>query len=263
MPTDNIQLEQAATLELEKQSLIQAAEFVGATRLINRLSGDLALQTMQALEVFQTNKMYEQYGFKSFADFLDKCPSSPMTKNQYYDRKKLLDQEGEEAFNLLNSLNVAAKHRKLLTAGDIVLDGDQLIVGNKAVAINDAKAVRKAIAQAVQRFETIEAKSAKAEKEIEKLKKQVEELKAEAENTTPPPPDLTDECAQTLITLISAFARLKNLLAEEKNFRTETWIHTYRRRIDLAVEDFATFCNSYVGDDDELTDEELAQIMED
>lgn len=254
-------LESEATFNLERKALLDAGELVGASRLAQKLADTLGAQNMRALEFLQDSRSYEAYGYKTFAEFLDNCPSSPMTKNQYYDRKKLLEIEGDQEFDVLNSLNVPLRHRKLLAAGDVVLDGDQLIVGEKSVAINDAKAVRKAIAQAVQRFETIEAKSAKVEKEVEKLKARLEEaqantvVKVSAESVGTP-------TGQALVKLLSVFAELRYAISDLPAEDRAPFIQIARPKIDHAIEDFALFCNEIASDDD-FTDEDLAKLMED
>lgn len=267
--TSQLQTVEEFSLSADKVAIINSAEVIGAIKLANKMVDALGAQTIRALETFQANEMYQAYGYETFADFLDKCPNAPMTRNQYYERKKLLDAEGDAEFDVLNSLKIPARTRKLLKAGDVALDGDQLIVGDKSAPLSDAKAVRKIIAQAVEQFERLETKSDKNEKEIEKLKKRLDEAREQAANAAPVAADLGDDADLAKLRIISGLTTLKHELLRLPLAERQARFADYRRGIEQSIEDlFLSLANNTAAPEPSdnsfnVSDEDLNDLMED
>lgn len=72
--------------------------------------------------------MYEALGYSNFVEFLNDSEYAPMTKAQFYERKAIFDKEGGPVFDLLNSMGIPTRHRKLLGKGNVWIDGDNLVV---------------------------------------------------------------------------------------------------------------------------------------
>jgi hypothetical protein len=117
-----------------------AAIFIlGGVRVADRIAASLGSETMRTLLRFQAEERYLALGYKDMVEFLTKSEYSPMTKHQFYDRKEILEREGDVVFNMLNDLGVSIRQRKLLGKGNIQLDGDTVIVttdGEEEVSID-------------------------------------------------------------------------------------------------------------------------------
>jgi len=167
---------EAISATADRVALIEAAELFGATKLANEFTKRIGAQTMRMLQAVRDRKVWREYGYKSFDDFLDNHPHSPMTKHQFYEREKLLGIEGAEAFNALNAMRFPMSKRKLLAQGDVSLDGDQMQIGQQKFDITDQVAIFDALSTlALDRAEhlrTIE----RGKKELLKLKRRADDL---------------------------------------------------------------------------------------
>ena len=150
----------------------EALMYLGGIGAIKSLTDKLSAQAVRALEAFGESKAYELLGFKTFADFLNESPYSPLTKNQYYDRLNALEAEGDAAYDLLNNLGVPISKRKLLTDGAVQLEGDTLVIGEERVPLNNRRRVVEAI-------RTLAEETARQAKKIEKGQEQNKKLKQE------------------------------------------------------------------------------------
>lgn len=200
---------QLAAAQQQQQSL-QSAMVLGAAGTLKKLSDKFEAQTVRALIAFQEVKGYRDFGFEDFADFLDNSPYSPMSKNQFYDRKGLLESEGDLTYNLLNDLRVPVSTRKQLTAGAITLEGDMVLIGDERVPATDAAAIREKLrmmAEALEEKEAIIAEQKKrlkkGEKEYKGVLKELDQARSAAipHNSTP--------YDHALMGVIGAFAALR------------------------------------------------------
>lgn len=101
---------------------------LGGIKAADRISSALGAETMRALIRFQNEERYKRLGFDNFVGFLNNYESSPMTKNQFYDRKALLEKEGDATFDLLNSVSMPVSKRRLLGKGNIQIEGETVII---------------------------------------------------------------------------------------------------------------------------------------
>jgi hypothetical protein len=121
-------------LQREFDAAKEAAErdamliMLGRAQASDSISVTLSAQVIRGLEFIEETKKYRTLGYERFTDFLKHCGLSNMTKNRYYDRKKLLDREGDPLFDVLTVSGIPISTRKLLADGDVRLDGDKLIV---------------------------------------------------------------------------------------------------------------------------------------
>lgn len=254
---------------------IRSAEIVGAAKVLDHLAAALNAQAMRHWEGFQQAEGYRVYECDSFVDFLDKYRPMGLTKNKYYERKALLEAEGDDAFDLLNQYGVPATIRKQLSAGAIEITKDEIIVGDKSAPIGDAKQVKALFKEVVDAFDRLETKSGKTEKEVEKLKKRLEDAEARASKTVNfSRHDETDPANAAYLRVISALVELTRELNELPSDEAEQRLRKqYGPHISEAVEMMFSFsaktspirkpdnvgANSLA---DELTDEELAELAE-
>jgi hypothetical protein len=156
------------------ERLCEAMELLTAVRLTQSIGRSFSAQSFRALQRFAELKGFEVLGFTRFDDFLTNSPRSPMSRDQFYERKEAIDREGDEAFDTLNSLRIPLSARKLLSSGSVTIEGDKLYIGQnddeQVIEIADRSRIVEAI-------RTLAQKQAEQSRTIERGKKDVEKLK--------------------------------------------------------------------------------------
>lgn len=210
----------AAASEVSRDA---ALVFLGGVGAVNNLSEKLSAQTIRALEAFGESKGYEGLGYKTFADFLNESPLSPLTKGKYYERLAALETEGDSAYDLLNNLGVPLSKRKLLSDGAVQLDGDVVVVGEERVPLTDRRRV-------VEAFKTLADEKARQAKKIEKGEKQNAKLKKERDEALQRGgAGVISDFNGALFTLVGAFDALRRELgALDDEQRAAVQDHTLR-----------------------------------
>lgn len=125
-------------LEAHRKAAELRAMFVlGGASIANRIAASLGAESMRAMIRFQEDKLYEPMGYSTFVEFLSESEYAPMTKSQFYERKAILEKEGDVLFDLLTEMGVSIRNRKLLGKGNVQIDGDSAIVtlGDDVVSI--------------------------------------------------------------------------------------------------------------------------------
>lgn len=226
------------------------AEIVGAAKALDYLAQTLNAQALRHWEGFQQAEGYKQYGCKTFVEFLEKYSPNGLTKDKYYQRKNLLDAEGDSAFDLLNSYGVPATIRKQLNAGSIEITKDAIIVGDKSASITDAKQVKALFKEVAEAFERAEDTAAKERKNLEKMMKRAGftfDKDAEGKvKITPPDPqspvilgrhDETDPANAAYMRVLSSLAELTRALNDLPGDEADKRLNElYRPAISSAVE---------------------------
>lgn len=257
----------------QQKANIEFYEIIGAAKVINRLTTSLTSQLLLTLKRFQENESYKAYGCDTWVQFLKEHPELDLSKSQYYDRIKLLESEGAEVFDLLTQMNVPLSARKQLTSGSIMLEGNELLIGEQRVPVDDAKKVKRAISQIAEQMERLEMKAEKATKENEKLKGKLDDARAAAREaaSTVPFNDNTDPANQAYMRVVASLTELNRELSEMDADDAESRLASYRPGISQAVENCFTFsaatsptrrptnqAKSELG----LSDSDLADLME-
>jgi hypothetical protein len=157
----------------QQQQVIQASMLVGGAVALETVGRKIAEQlssaTFRALEQLAETEAYKALGFETFVDFLNSS-YSPLNKSQFYERKALLEREGDQTFDLLNSLNVPITVRRRLGSGMVTVDGDTILVGSDRFELESR-------AQIVEVIKTLANKTVQQERTIEKGKQQLTKLK--------------------------------------------------------------------------------------
>ena len=171
------------TGEREQKSLIR----LGAVGAIGQLAQTLSAQTIRALQTIRDDKDFEALGFKRFDDFLDESDVSPMSYRQFNDREQLLKKEGDQLFDLMNSLKLSHRQRRLLGAGHIQIDdkkgtvtivtGEDLEEEVEEIELTDKTRLLQTLSALADQAAMLNIKASKQKQQIERGENQVEELK--------------------------------------------------------------------------------------
>lgn len=177
--------EEALTAHLtgfEQQQRDDALMLLGGINVTDKISQALSAESIRALMKFQEEKLYEHFGFDNFVAFLDNSPHAPMTKSQFYERKSILEKEGDKTFNLLNSLSMSVSKRKLLGKGNIKVEDDTVFITDEdgvetSIEMTDRSRLLETLSALADANADKSRKLDKAGKRIDKLEESVETLK--------------------------------------------------------------------------------------
>ncbi|MEQ1644896.1 MAG: hypothetical protein ABL959_15715, partial [Pyrinomonadaceae bacterium] len=152
----------------------QANRFLGGAMAIDRLKEHLASQVMTALMTIEEEKLYLDYGHATFAEFLDDNKFSQMSKSTFYRLRELFLKEGPMKYDLLTEWGIPAKLRKQLEAGDIEIEGNEIVIGGEErVNIGESRAIKAIIEKLVTEKNAVNEDLAKAETKLEKQAAQI------------------------------------------------------------------------------------------
>lgn len=256
----------------KRNNEISLFEFIGATKLMSKITISFGSQMLTSLKKFQEAEGYKAYGCDTWVEFLKQHPELDMSKSKYYRLTEALDAEGAEVYDLLNSINVPLTARMQLTAGTVQIDGDEVVVADQRYALDDTRKIKRAITQIIEQMERVEAKAAKADKELEKTKKKLADAKEEARAAgMQMPDDGTDPVNQAYLGVISSLTKLGRELAELPGKEADQRMAQFKPDIQHAIELLFAFSASNAPtrrptqqpDGLGLTQAELADLMED
>lgn len=129
-----------ASISSEKD---RALVMIGAVSAVNQIAAILSSQTMRGLQHIRDEKVFESLGFTRFDDFLNESEYSPMSYRQFIDREKLLANEGDQLFDVLNTMKMSHKQRRLLGAGNVKIDEENgTVIVTTTVGPGDVSATR-------------------------------------------------------------------------------------------------------------------------
>jgi hypothetical protein len=179
--------EQAETDHIEKHAderRAQAYMFLGGAMAIDKLQNHLASQVIGAIMTVEEQKLYLEYGYDTFADFLSKSDISPVSKTQFYKLRELYLTEGPTRFDLFTNWKLPLTTRRLLAEKGvgIELEGDEVVIGGQErINVGETKAIKEIIARLVKDTIEVQEQKAKTEGKVEKLQTQIKQGQSEYE----------------------------------------------------------------------------------
>jgi hypothetical protein len=168
-----VQVDDARTKRLKR-----AYMFLGGIHTVQKMANSLKAQELRAIEAIETEKLYSDMGFETFNDFL-KSEESPISKSSYYEKIKLLNNENEQVFDLLNEIGVAQSVRKLLGSGDydaITIEGDKVRIGENEADLSNFKVIKDLIESYADDCKRLNTKLQKGEDDNKRRKDQIRDL---------------------------------------------------------------------------------------
>lgn len=206
-PAEILNVNDRESADYKERQTVRLWQMIGASKLANQLAVALSAQRLRAFEQIRDEKLYLAAGYETFKDFLDQHPESDLSYDQFNRRIKLLETEGDVVFDLLSSLNVSLKDRKLL-AGQIEVEGNEIRVGDTRVRKDDEAGILNLIttqhAKMLEQQRTIE----RGRKDVEKLKRRADDAEKRAVHANP----TGTPSGQALLTAAGALAQLREAL---------------------------------------------------
>ena len=255
----------------KERTLFALGGIKAAEQIVASFVSAISSQTLRALEVFQKDRMYLDLGFDKFVDFLQDSEFSPMTKSQYYERKNLIDNEGDIVYDYLNSIGLSVSIRKLLASNDkeITIEGDFLVVGDEKLAIQESSSIKNILLEIANDNRKLKEENTKKQLKLEKAEqtindgsKQVEQLRRQLDTNSE---GSTFDRAQSR--LINAFIKFNDELADVplvERVDKDSVLDTLWTLLEESRKRFGSNKNFTVSGAAEMDiDPLLAQVMED
>lgn len=243
---------------------IRLWQTMGAHKLANQIVASLGAQSVRALEMVRDEKLYLAAGHDTFDGFLDRHPESPMSYEAFRRRANILNNEGDIAFDLLNSLNVPLSQRKLL-AGQIEVTENEIKIGDDVVRLDDGPRIVELISKLHKKDQEQQRTIERKDKKLAQGEKDFAALKRRAIIANP---DGT-ETGQAVLTLAGAFKLLEDKLEaapdeEKAALRDPIFQLLSSKQLDLSVALGIVKRDEIPGSNghEETGDDEDAQMLE-
>jgi len=161
------------------EELMAAYQLLGAIKGAGLISRSVSAEAIKSLQAMRDEKLYLFFNCQTFDDFLDHHPQSPMSYYQFHQREELLAKEGDLTFQLLNTLRVPAAKRKLLTAGEVNVKGNEVEINGERFSIANSIELRTLIVGILDEKAAVERELSKDKALIERGRKEVDKYKRE------------------------------------------------------------------------------------
>lgn len=234
----NINQQLIAQTELKTKE--RALVMLGAVGAVNHIASTLQAQTMRGLQAIRDEKVFESFGFTRFDDFLNESEYSPMSYRQFIDREKMLETEGDQLFDILNSSKMSHRQRRLLGAGHVQVDeakgtviivtGEDLEETTEEIALDDRSRLLQTLSALADQAALLNQKNTKQKKQIERGEAQVEDLKKKIDDLKNRPGELTSyQLMMSVTNSLDAFADFLKQIPEIKKIQErDLYLNTIR-----------------------------------
>lgn len=255
---------------------------LGMVAGVGRVAQTLNAHTIRALQGIREEKDFEALGFSRFDDFLNESELAPMTYRQFNEREKLLKQEGDEIFDMLNHLRFSHRQRKLLGSGNVELEGDLVIVTSKnefgdeiqeEIQINDRDRLLQTLSALADQNSRLNLKTDKQKSQIEKQDLEIEDLSERIQKGTGGKKSVHFELfVRAKIALSQLSEHLEKVDSVEKERNGEAYLRdlyaqfslcrqAYGRN-DLRFDEALDISSEFEEITSSLNDDDLAKLME-
>lgn len=166
----------------------EAMEFRGSLRTVTSITQSLWSKRIEGLSIIEERNYYRAWinpttgnTFKNFAEFLDSGEVDDISRNRYYELKKLFDAEGPAAFDVFTARRIPVSARKQLAAAgvNIAVEGDELVIGSHRVAVSDSTAIKEVVKAVHLALTERDERDAKKDKLIAEQKEAIEKGRGE------------------------------------------------------------------------------------
>jgi hypothetical protein len=162
----------------------QAYMFLGGAMAIDKLQNHLASQVIGAMMTVEEQKLYLEYGYDTFADFLNEVRHFTGLKNTVLQASRALSHRRPDNYDLFTNWKLPLTTRRLLAEKGvgIELEGDEVVIGGQErINVGETKAIKEIIARLVKDTIEVQEQKAKTEGKVEKLQTQIKQGQSEYE----------------------------------------------------------------------------------
>jgi hypothetical protein len=155
----------------EAEDLIFRLGEISAAHVISR---NLESAVIVGLQVIRDERKYTALGFERFDDFLDNWHRAPMKYKRFNYLEGLHEELGSAGFDLMRGSGISYRQMKMLEAGDIVVEGQEVIIGGEdRVSLGDSRVVKDLVEKLIQERSAEKAEKEKLTRKVEKQQDQL------------------------------------------------------------------------------------------
>lgn len=166
----------AGDLLAQSQSRDTTLLALGAISAMKAIAQTLNSNLIRGLQVIRDKELYRAFGYERFDSFLDLYENSPMKYKRFNYIEKQFKTEGDEVFDLLNSINVPMSARKLIAeseAGAIFIEGDEIVIGDQRADLSNLPMIKVLVKKLASANEQFHENKKVQETKIERLEEQI------------------------------------------------------------------------------------------
>lgn len=155
---------------------------LGGIDAVNNIARNLNAALIVNLQRIRDERLYLALGHDRFDDFMDNHPRSPMSYKRFNYIEGIFQNIGAIGFDLLTGSGLSMRQMKLLDAGDIQVEGNDVIIGGEErVSLGESRVMKAVVEKLVKEKIELQGEQAAAEKKAEKLKVQLSQGQSEFE----------------------------------------------------------------------------------
>ncbi|MBX7170179.1 MAG: hypothetical protein K1X72_04425 [Pyrinomonadaceae bacterium] len=173
-----------------------ANRLIGGIMVTHSLSEKLASETIKGIQLIRDEQIYKSLGYSDFVTCLNELHDQGLITFNYKrfnEREVLLKEHGVAVYNLLESVDIKISRRKLLTAGQVQVEGEKVIIVSEKdgepiteeIPVSDRKRLIASLSTLADKNLVLEQKninlsikSKQDQDQIKRLKKDLEEAKS-------------------------------------------------------------------------------------
>lgn len=173
------QAETALTVTLAEQQSAERTHnlifLLGGIDAVHVISRNLTAAMIANLQRVRDEELYRDLGFSRFDDFLDNYERSPMKYKRFNYLEGVHKTLGGTEFDLLAGSGLSYRQMKQLAAGDIVIEGKEVVIGGgDRVSLGDSRVVKDLVEKLITERAAEKAENEKLTKQVDKQKEQLE-----------------------------------------------------------------------------------------
>ncbi|QQS31879.1 MAG: hypothetical protein IPM50_09315 [Acidobacteriota bacterium] len=176
-------------------------QLLGASKYATALHRQTGSDLLRFLITVRDDKRYLDYDCQNFDEFLDSV-HSPISRPTFYRQLELFKLEGDK-YDLMSEWRIPVYMRKLLSAGDVTVDGDEAVIGDQRISLNGGGV---GVKELVERLVKDKIASENSNAKLEGYKAKYDELKAKV--------DAAAEKPEYVVAYMNAVEALLVLIAE-------------------------------------------------
>lgn len=166
----------------EANELNELFFMLGGLNMANSIAKNLDAGVILGLQKIRDEQLYRGLGYMRFDEFLDDHPRSPMKYKRFNYVESVFENVGAVGFDLLSDSGLSMRQLKQLEAGDIEIQGNEIVIGGgERLPIGEHRAIKAVIEQLVKDKRDAKEETEKAKKNVEKLDGQLKHGQSEYE----------------------------------------------------------------------------------
>jgi hypothetical protein len=155
---------------------------LGGLNAAHSIATNLTSAVINQLQRIRDERLYLAAGYPRFDAFLDEHPKSPMPYKRFNYVEGIYQKLSPAGFDLLKGSGLSMRQMKMLEAGDVQIDGNEVIIGGEErVSLGNSRVVHDLVEKLIEDRNEAKAETTKLQKQKEKADTVIEQGRVELE----------------------------------------------------------------------------------